>query len=219
MDKYFWLKIGLNCVELFAFVTGLLSWKKVKHSYWKWFVVYLGFILMLELTAKYIGYGLKNVKLNGEIYYFFGLPVQFFFIYWVFYKWFENRSEKIWPIIGCCVYILAWFADFLFLRGIRLWFSSFSYSMGNIILLVLIILFFLKFINSSEILNYKFSMMFWVCLGLILFYLGTFPFYALRNTLYLNYKKIFYPYWDISYVLNYLMYIFFALSFIWGKPK
>lgn len=219
MDKYFWLKIGLNFFELFAFITGLSYWKKIKHSYWKWFVIYLGFIVVLEITAKYIGYVLENIKLNGDLYYFFGLPVQFFFFYWLFYKWFENRSEKVWPIIGAAVYVLAWLADFFFLRGIRLWFSSFSYTVGNIVLLVLIILFFLKFINSNEILGYKFSMMFWVCIGLILFYLGTFPFYALRNTLYLHYKNIFYPYWDTNFVLNYLMYIFFTLTFIWGKPK
>lgn len=218
MDKYFWLKIVLNSFELLAFVAGLIRWKKIRHSYWKWFVLYLGLILLTELVAKYVGYGLRRPKLNAAIYFYFGLPLQFLFFCWLFYKWFTGK-RKIWPIACAVVYVLCWLADFLFLREKRLWFSSFSYTAGNMVLLVLIIMFFIRFINSREILLYKSSMMFWVCLGLLTFYLGTFPFYALRNTLYYHYKQLFYPYWDVSFVLNFLMYIFFAIAFIWGRPK
>jgi hypothetical protein len=162
---------------------------------------------------------LKDQPLNVEMYRYFGIPVQFLFFCWLFYRYFGGSSEKKWPIIGACVYLLSWLAEIFFSQAVKGWFMSFSYTMGNITLLSLIILFFIKFINSREILSYKQSMMFWVSLGLLSFYLGTFPFYALRNTLAVSYPEIFYAYLNINYVLDYLMYIFFTIAFICGRPK
>ena len=219
MDKYFWLKIVLNVFELLAFIAGLVCWKKIKHSHWKWFVLYCGVILLTELTAKYIGYVLKKPKLNGDIYFFFGLPFQFIFIFWLFSQWFEKKKDKLLPLILFILYVIAWIVELVYLRERRMWFSSFSYTIGNIFLLLLIVLFFFRFVNSNQILMYRQSRMFWVSLGLLIFYLGTFPFFALRNTLYINYKQIFYPYWDATYILASVMYLLFAVAFIWGKTR
>jgi hypothetical protein len=219
MDKYFWLRILLNVFEFVAFILGIIFWKKVKHSYWKWFVFYCGLILFIELFAKFIGYGLKNPKLNSDLYFFIGIPVQFIFFSWLFYKWFEKPKDKLLPVMGLIIYLLSWITDLLFLRHQRMWFSSFSYTVGNLAMVLMVTLFFLRFVNSNEILKYKQSNMFWVCLGLLVFYLGTLPFYGLRNYLYQNYKSVFYPYWDISFILGCIMYVFFSFSFIWGKPK
>jgi hypothetical protein len=62
-------------------------------------------------------------------------------------------------------------------------------------------------------------MMFWVCLGLMLFYIGTIPFFAFRKVLYVEHRDFFYVYWYIQFGLNYLMYLLFILSFVWGRPK
>jgi hypothetical protein len=61
--------------------------------------------------------------------------------------------------------------------------------------------------------------MFWTALGLIIFYLGTFPLYALRNTLVKHYLSVFTGYYYVSFVLNYCMYILFSIGFICHKPK
>lgn len=219
MDIYLKLRIGLNFFELLACVTGFIYWRKFRNTYWKFFPFYLALILLLELTAEYIGYIDGNWKLNANLYYFFGIPFQFIFFCWFFHKWFKQTKEKKWPLIGVFVYLLAFFAEILLLNQMEFWFSSLSYLTGNIILLVLIITFFLSLIKSEEILNYKSNMMFWVCTGLLVFYLGALPFYGLWNTLAKNYYRLFNTYWIIQMGLNYLMYIFFTIAFIWGKPK
>jgi hypothetical protein len=99
------------------------------------------------------------------------------------------------------------------------WFSSFSYTIGNIILLGLILSCLYKIIKSDDILQFRASMMFWVCLGLLFFYLGSLPFFGLWNYLNNNHPAIFDNYWYIQMALNYLMYFTFSLGFIWHKPK
>src|SRR6186713_3346037 len=155
MNKYFWLRILLNIFEAISLISGIIFWKKVKNTYWKWFVFYCGLILFIELFAKFIGYGLKNPKLNSDFYFFIGIPVQFIFFCWLFHKWFEKPKDQMLSLMSLVIYLLSWIIDLLFLRHQRMWFSSFSYTVGNIVLLLMVILFFLRFVNSNEILKYK----------------------------------------------------------------
>lgn len=219
MDTVSIIQLGLNFFELLACVTGFAYWRKIHKSYWKWFPVYLGLIVMIELAGKILMNVYNDREANLTLYNYFGIPIQFLFFFWVFYKFFEEEKFRRWPIAGLSIYLACWVAERFFLVATRTWFMSFSYTIGNVILLVLIILFFIKFINSNEILKYRQSMMFWVSLGLLSFYLGTFPYYALRNTLLGNYKQLVNVYAYISFGLDYLMYIFFTIAFIWGKPK
>lgn len=219
MDTVSIIQLGLNFFELLACVTGFVYWRKINKSYWKWFPVYLGVIVMIELTGKLLMNVYDDREANLALYNYFGIPIQFLFFFWLFYRFFKTEKLRRWPIAGLAIYLACWMAERFFLTVTRTWFMSFSYTVGNIILLVLIILFFIKFINSDEILKYKQSMMFWVSLGLLAFYLGTFPYYALRNTLFDNYKQLANVYFYISFGLDYLMYILFTIAFIWGRPK
>lgn len=62
-------------------------------------------------------------------------------------------------------------------------------------------------------------MLFWISLGLLIYYLGAFPYYGMRNVLAKEYKEIYITYGYIIYVLDILMYVMFTISFIWGKPN
>lgn len=219
MDYFFWLKIMLNLFELVAFITGILYWNEVRNSFWKWFVVYCGIVFLTEVSGKLIGYGLQNPALNANLYFFFGIPVQVLFFFWFFYQWFERKNDKLIPLIGVFIYIAAWVVELLFLREKKMWFSSFSYLIGNVIIFQMLLVCFFRFVNSNEVLYYKRSRIFWVGTGMLLFYTGTLPFYGLRNYWYFNYKEVFYPYWAATYILGSLMYLFFAFAFIWGKQK
>jgi hypothetical protein len=229
MDRNTIIQIGLYFFEFLACLMGFIYWKKIKDTYWKWFPIYLAIVVLVELTCKVIVETLddssnlvnpyRGSNINAAIYRYFGIPIQFLFFFWLFRQYFSKQKKHKWPLIGAAIYILSWITEQLFFEHVDTWFMSFSYTIGNIVLLVLIILFFIRFVNSEAILKYKHSMMFWVCLGLLAFYLGTFPFYALRNTLYKTNKSVFSIYSYVSMGLDYLMYIFFTISFIWGRPK
>ncbi|MFN8306243.1 MAG: hypothetical protein U0T79_05680 [Ferruginibacter sp.] len=219
MDIYLTLRIVLNIFEALACITGFVYWKRISGTYWKWFPVYLGLICITEITGEIAGYRLQLYQFNRNLYTFFCIPLQFLFFCWLFWKYFGKHSSRNWALAGAALYALSFLINVLFLSNFRFVFFSFSYMMGNLVLLVLTILFFNAFIRGNEILRYRSSNMFWVCLGLLGFYLLSLPLYGLWNTLAVKYPRLFDNYWIITMIMNCLMYFLFTLSFVWGKPK
>lgn len=213
-----------SCLEIFeivACIIGFFYWRKIKKTYWKWFSIYLLCIVITENVAMYVDEVWGRRDINILIFQFFGIPIQFFFFFWLFYKYFKENQysrETKWPFIGGCIYVAAWFIEVLFFRTKEGWFFSFSYTVGNVILSVLVLAFFIRFINSDKILGYKSDMMFWVCLGVLIYYLGSLPFYGMYNTM-SNFPEFANIYWFFQMGFNCLMYFFFAISFVCGKPK
>jgi len=214
-----WFIILLNLLEISSCITGFIYFGKIRRTYWKWFPWYLAVISLTEIIAEYLLYARHNLKLSDDLYRFFGIPLEFIFLYWLFYMYFLKSKAAKWPVLSIITYVICFFADVFFVGKMRLFFDSFSYTVGNILLLVLLLVFFLKFIASEAILEYRSSMMFWVCVGMLIFYLGSLPFYGLRTSLYYRYPGLFYIYWYVQFGMNYLMYILFSLAFIWSKQK
>lgn len=214
-DDYF--RYGMYTMELAAAVSGFLAWKKIKYGYWKWFPVYLAVIFLAELMGEYSAAVLQNNELHMAVYNYFSIPLQFLFFYWLFYRYFKGSDAAWAAVAGTVLYIILYFLDIFWLSEYTFTFKSFSYMAGNIILLVLIILFFIRFTTSSEILHYRESRMFKVCIGLLLFYLGTLPFFGLWHNLWKYYPNFAYNYWYVQIVMGTLMYLCFAISFVWSK--
>lgn len=219
MSYYLKWTIALNFFELAACIIGFINWKKIKDTYWKWFPVYLAIIFTTEIVAEYIGNVLKLTSVTSGIYFFFAIPFQFLFFCWLFSRWYSVKKERLLSWLGAIVFIVSWALDYLFIGEKKQIFLSFSYTVGNIVLLILMLQFFISFVNSNKILSYKTEPMFWVSLGLLIFYLMTFPFFGLWNTLVTKYPDFFIKYWLFQMILNCSMYSFFSLAFILGKWK
>jgi hypothetical protein len=214
-----WYIIVLNLLELLASLTGFIFWKKIKDTHWRWFPVYLGIIFLTEIVGEYFLFVRGDLSTNIAVYSYFGIPLQFFFFYWLFHQELKKTKKSVWPLVSAAIYLISLVADLAYISSIKFYFESFSYIIGCIFLLVLLFIYFTRFTKSDEIINYRTSMMFWISLGLMLFYIGTIPFFAFRKVLYVEHKELFYVYWYVQFGLNYLMYLFFTISFIWGKPK
>lgn len=219
MDIYLQLRVGLNFCELLAAATGFIFWKSNSNTYWKWFPIYLAVVFITEVTGEMAGYYIGSAAFNYNLYTFFCIPMQFLFFLWLFWQYFKTYSYRIWLSIGMVLYISAFLIDTFFLAGHKFNFFSFSYMAGNVVLVASTILFFFVFVRTDEILKYKSSKMFWVSLGLLIFYLLSLPLYGLWNTLAVNYPFLFNKYWIVTTFLNYLMYLLFTLSIIWTKVK
>lgn len=204
-------------VEIVACITGIIYWRKIKNTVFKYFWVYLLLIVVAECIGRY--FQTHNMLAVNKAYYsYFIIPSEFIFFFWLFYKCSNNIKRRL-PIVFVGIYLLAWLIDVFYLSNKSFWFYSFSYTIGNLLLLILILRFFKKLTLSDEILYFKQNVLFWISFGLLLFYLGTFPYYGLRNTLVLNYKSIYLTYSSIVIILNCMMYLMFTFSFIWGKPN
>jgi hypothetical protein len=205
----------LRLLELVACVTGFIYWGKIRASFFKWFPVYLGFIVISESIGEFLRSPAME-KLNRAYFNYFEIPVEFLFFFGLFYS--TNRFKKL-SLVCAALYLLSWFIDLVYFSKLEFVFYSFSYTLGNLLLLILILNYFVQLVTSNNILNFWKDMLFWICTGLLVYYLGTFPYYGLRNTLWKNYTNLYYTYSYIMYILNSLMYLMFTFSFIWGRPS
>lgn len=200
-------------VEALAAITACITWNKWKHTYFKWFVVYLLVILTFELHAHLVLF-FKTIP-GASVVNKIVIPVEILFINWFFNKTLSTKRKKI-IVIGTTVYITIWILEKTLIAGADYFFQSLSYTIGSLFILIYLIIFFIEFVGSEKILNFYTHTLFWVALGMLFFYLGTFPFYGLYNELMKN-MHIFIPYAWAATSLNYLMYILFTIGLIWGK--
>jgi hypothetical protein len=206
------LLFSLYVMELVAAVTGFLYWKKIKDSHWKWFPVFLATIFLLEITC----YHLKS-KWSNPIVIYVNIPLEFLFYFWLFYAYFRQSRLRYGAIAAGIIYVSTLLAEALLLAKKKFMFQSLSYEVGNLLLVVLIITFFIRFAKSDKILHYWRDQMFWVCIGLIVFFLGTLPFFSFWNSLLKYDRAMFNGYRQVMFVLACLMYGCFSVSFIWSK--
>lgn len=210
-----YFKYTVPAFIFFAAIIGFTKWGEIKKSYWSTFPFYLIIISILEVS-RYIFYWMKIPTLKT----FIGLvvvPFEFLFFFWLFYM---NSQKKLPIIIGSVVYVIAFLIEIFWVDTMKSsYFMSFSYSIGNIILLIFILQYFYKLIYSDRILNFYHERMFWVSLGLLVFFLGTLPYFGLYNLMLYKYFDLLVSYTWVEIFLNYTMYLLFAASFIWGEKE
>ncbi|MBK8635344.1 MAG: hypothetical protein IPN72_17960 [Saprospiraceae bacterium] len=211
-----------NFLAIYILIAGLLGawkWNTLEKSHWKHFSIYLIIIGLVQTLGIFlIKYDLNNV--NNLIVDYGVIPFEFLFIYYLYYKEAETTFAKNLSIISAIGYVLSFAIQLLLLRSKSAYaFFSFSYLMGNIFLASIILTYFWNLILSNKILDFKKERMFWVSFGMLIFWLGTLPFFGLYNYLFSNFRPIFSFYYKIMFILNYVMYSFFIYSFIWIKKK
>ena len=205
----------LIAVEGMAAVAGIITWQKWKHTYIRWFIVYLCAIsflgvcnlFLLPLNKKY------DVSIINQI----AVPFEILFINWFFYKTLNNKRRAV-TIAGTLVYCSAWIIEKTEISMKGYYFDSLSYTIANLFILIYLILFFVEFVQSEKLLHFKQEAAFWIASGMLLFYLGTFPFYGLYNELAKNINLFIALAWGAT-ALNYGMYILFSIGLTWGKPR
>ena len=198
-----WQIFVLNGLELSAAITGFIVWNKIQNSFWKYFPIYLLVIFLIEVFAEYILHATHNLPFNVSIYRWVGIPIQFFFLFWIFHQHFKSTNPTHIPMYAAVIYIISWLVDLGLINvEVKLWFDSLSYTIGCILLLICVLIYFYRFIGSDDVLDFKSSAMFWVSVGIIIFYLGTLPFWGLRTSLYRHYRSAFNVYWQIQFIFD-----------------
>ncbi len=202
----------LIIAEAVAAITGFITWRKWKDSYLRWAPFYLAIIVVLELSERLLrDYGdpaIASFILQTSV------LTEILFMHWLFYK---TLHKKI-IIAGACIYVLSFVMERFLIQNNAYYFQSLSYTIANLLILVYLLIYFLQLVKSGRILYFKSITVFWFALGMLVFYLGTFPFYGLYNELSKN-LDLFVPLAWVATSLNYAMYLLFITGFIWGKAR
>jgi hypothetical protein len=206
---------GLVVVEFLAAIAGFFTWSKWKNSNLKWFPFYLFVITALEFCF-YLFYGMKKFDTAGFIKEI-QVPIEILFINWFFFKTLTKKLRIIIPA-GIIIYIVSLILELTWLKSNTYYFESLSATIGNLCILIYCIIYFIDLVNSDKILFFRKLTVFWLVTGMLVFYLGTFPYYGLYNELGKN-ENLFISISWVALSLNYCMYLLFTIAFIWGKPQ
>ena len=199
--------------EFLAAFIGMIYFSRLKHSYWKWFVIYLIVIFIQEFFWVKISWFSRATTTAYYIY--IGVPIQYLFFYWLYAL--KSQKNKI----------LFRFSSFIFLSSLAYLNTLFgpkevlllSTNIAIAILIFLVILEYIKQIQKGDILRFKENKMFYINVGIIIFYIGSYPFQLFAEELHKNHSEIYAVYYSYFLLSNSIMYLLFTTSFIWGKTR
>ncbi len=203
----------LLILEYFAGLVGILYAFKIRKTYWIVFALYLIILALNDYFVEDIATLFKMSKQNYYAYVI--LPFQFIFFYWLYAL--KSLGNKGLFLLFTVLYLASFIPIELYVIQLKVVYS-FNYVVGTFLLMLLVFLEFKKQIQNDNILSFTTNKMFYINLGVMIFYVGTLPFFGLYNLL-IKQLDIWNAYYIYFLVSNCIMYLLFTASFIWGKTK
>ena len=206
-------------------LVALIKYPKYYSSPLKYFPILLMYTFLTEL----LGYFTKNYEVfhisiftsivnhNVFIYNIYNL-VFFLYFFYVYWSYIEIKKYKNYILYGGIFYLIISFIN-LFLQNFKLESQIYSYLAGALIILICIILFFREHRISSKRLDYRYTGIKWISIGLLIFYMGYVPIKASRFYNYINQLNEYVHFRRIHLTLIIIMYVCFMVGFLRMKRK
>lgn len=204
------INIGVS-LEALALLVSLITYAKYRHSNLRYFPIYFGIIVFLELFCS-LFYRVNNVWLFNIL-----IVFEFNFLAYVFWNYFNRFNKKL-LVVFLVVFNSVTVANYIFkVQNFLVEPISQTYVLSSFMLIIMIMLLFNQILKS----NVRFeeihrNILFWICLGFLI-YLGiALPMQAITNwedTI--GEFRINLIYFHTSAV--YLKNILFIFGFLWGK--
>lgn len=196
--------------QILSFLLALIILKKRDKVLW-YFVPYLFITVCIELIGAWYTYkGIRNYWMYNVF-----TTFEFLFYAFLFYQHFNSAIFKKMALYFIPFYILAVGCNLGFVQGTN-YFHTYTFLLGSFFIVVFCLFYFYESILPDQI-NNKLSMQpfFWICIGLLLFYLGSVIINALFEYLRSNdlYKQGVRIYAIINQSLNVILYCSFSISF------
>ena len=170
--------------------------------------------MFTEFLGKFIRdvYELPNVIIYNIYYLFY-----FSFFLYIFLKAIEGEKFKKFIKLGIVLYWIIYAWDWFYTDFMGTGFVI-SYIAGAAILIFCIILYYISILQSSLVLVIRNDLLFWVSVGVFLFYIGYLPIKIIRTWFY-QLNSFFEVLLVIQFSLIIVMYLFFLTGFLWMKKR
>jgi hypothetical protein len=162
--------------EIAALFVCILFWRSLKYSRLRWFLPFLLFIVLAELTGRYLS---KELKQPNAWLYNFVLPVEYSFYAIIFLLHFRKRIDRL-IVIGFLILFGAYTLLVFMINGIVKFNVDFL-LIGSFAMLIFCILYLLEQYNDPQGSSLLQNPMFWVTVGLFLFNAGEFSYNLLSK--------------------------------------
>lgn len=197
-----------------VFLVAIFRYQLYKNTPLK----YLPIILLFTIITEYVGYFTKNdyLEINYlafNVYYL----THFSFFFYVFMAMIDDVSFKKYIKIVTVVFWLFFLSEIVFTGILEGSFAK-TYIAGAGILVFCIILYYINILQSSLVLVVKNDLLFWISVGLFLFYIGYIPIKIIKTWFYKP-DSFFEFLLLIQFSLITIMYLFFLTGFLWMKKR
>ena len=217
------IKESVKYSELIAAIIGTIYFYKYKHTPLKYLLYLLWYITCTEFFSLYANENevLIYIGKSGQKYnlWMFNLLeiITFLTFFYIYFKSIKNLSYKLWIKIFMISYIIISIINWSILQNFILEWSELPYIIGSFFIIGTILFYFVELLRSEKILLFHRTLLFWVSVGLLLFFAGTLPFTIKMNG-YALIPKI-HKLFLIMYILAIAMYLIFTFGFIWSKKE
>ncbi|GAA4273886.1 hypothetical protein U6A24_01900 [Aquimarina gracilis] len=201
-------------IELVSAILGTIFYSKYKNSVLKFFLFYLWFIVLLEISG-YIIVEYRLVENNAWLFNLFYL-ISFTFLFYLYSAIVKNKKKKRIIQFSSILYLLIFVINGFFENYLTSS-QTIPFIVASALLIVAIIFYFVGILSTEKVLHAKKNLLFWISIGFLLFYAGSIPFRIALN----YYANIggFNELFSINYLLIIVLNICFIIGFIWSDKK
>jgi hypothetical protein len=202
--------------ELVTGIVGILCYKKYSNTFLRYFLYVLWLVILVEFTVSILKrhYGISP---NNFVYNVL-TSVQYVYYFLLYYKIISIDKYKRWVKGFLITFIVSVVINFVWFQKLHVTaaFHSYTFTFGAILLIVTIGLFLVEILNTEKVLYFKRYLMFWISVGLFVFYTGIIPFVLSLNLLpaLLSSDSLAINF----FTLNVVMYTCFTIGFILSRP-
>jgi hypothetical protein len=213
MNLLGWIKY----LELITAITGIVFYRKYSNSNLKYFVYMLWFTVLIEFAIGTVKQ-YTEARLQNNFIYNVLTSFQYVYYFFLYYTIITIPRYKQWVMGFLVAFVIAVLVNFLWVQKLTVTaaFASYTFTLGAILLIMTIALFLVEILNTEKILYFKNYLMFWISIGLFVFYTGIIPFVLSINLLpeLLSNDALA----IMFFTLNFVMYSCFTIGFIISRP-
>ena len=204
--------IFLSVISL-AFISSVIKYNEYKNTIFKYFTFLLGITLLIEIAAFVLRY---YILIPNSVVYNIFIPIVNLFYLQFYKRLFNSKKNKQLMDVFSILFIVTYLVELLVIKKNFLN-TMYTYSLvtGAVFILITLILFLIEIINNEKIINniHK-SLIFWISVGSLLFYVGIIPMFIVSSNI--IYPKL---YTYIITILNVVMYSTFTIGYFVSNPK
>jgi len=205
----------MKFIELLTAIIGSVYYNKYKHTFLKYFL----YLLWLVVGVEFSMWALKYFEIRSQNNFVYNVltSVQYIYFFLLYQKTIKTKSYKRLISYFLIIFIAAITINFLWIQKLMATspFHSYTFTLGALLLITSIGLFFVEVLNSEKVLYFKRYLMFWVSVGLVLFYTSIIPYIISLN--FLPDFRTSSTWFTIIFVINLVMYGCFSIGFIVSK--
>src|SRR4051812_603892 len=193
-----WLTL-IYFFESATFLLSVIFYRSLKRNKLVTLPYFLFFILAGEVLALYIA---KRYHNNIDYYNAFSTLQIGYYLLLIHSSICSGKAKKV--LAGCIAFFfLASIINYYLVRGNNE-LISYSFTIGCLFITLGSAYFFYELLLSTNLETYTTYPLFWIMLGLFIFYVCNIPYMSVYNFLSINYKTICNAYFTIIFILNYI---------------